>query len=469
MRKRDAMVFMGWSRNARRKQDKFEYFSISSLAKKSLSGIVSRMNRRVVTVIVLLLLLPLLWWVAGVLLSQYETLRPHVVKKEWFKGNTHTHTLWSDGNDFPEMAAQWYRDRDYQFLVLTDHNVLSRGERWMKVTDINKRRKTLGHPALEKYTMKFGEEWVETRGEGDAMEVRLKTLEETREKLEAPGEFLMIEGEEITDFFQADKNSKRHEVHTNAINVGEKIDPRHGSSLRDTMRNNLIAVQEQAERLGRPIMAHLNHPNFGWAITAEDIAHVIEEEFFEVYNGHPSINHLGNDKVPGDEKIWDIANTIRIGTLNEKPLLALATDDSHHYHGGDASPGRGWVEVRAEKLEAASLIEAMRAGDFYASSGVSLREVKFDAKKQVLELEVDPVEGETYQTEIIGTRSGKTDPDSIGEVLATVSGTRVTYALSGDELYVRATVTSSAEHPNASFKGQKKQAWTQPVGWASKE
>ena len=27
----------------------------------------------------------------------------------WFKGNTHTQSLWSDGNDFPEMIAEWYR------------------------------------------------------------------------------------------------------------------------------------------------------------------------------------------------------------------------------------------------------------------------------------------------------------------------------------------------------------------------
>lgn len=31
----------------------------------------------------------------------------------WWKGNLHTHSLWSDGDDFPEMIACWYRD-DYQ-------------------------------------------------------------------------------------------------------------------------------------------------------------------------------------------------------------------------------------------------------------------------------------------------------------------------------------------------------------------
>src|SRR4051794_5106800 len=40
----------------------------------------------------------------------------------WWKGNLHTHTLWSDGDDFPEMVAEWYRTHDYNFLALSDHN-----------------------------------------------------------------------------------------------------------------------------------------------------------------------------------------------------------------------------------------------------------------------------------------------------------------------------------------------------------
>ncbi|MFO0064709.1 MAG: hypothetical protein ACK523_01980, partial [Pirellulaceae bacterium] len=27
----------------------------------------------------------------------------------WWKGNLHTHSFWSDGNDFPEMISEWYR------------------------------------------------------------------------------------------------------------------------------------------------------------------------------------------------------------------------------------------------------------------------------------------------------------------------------------------------------------------------
>ena len=82
----------------------------------------------------------------------------------WYKGNIHTHTLWSDGNDFPEMVCQWYRDNGYHFLALSDHNVLSQGQRWMKVAQIVRRSKNAN--ALDKYLQRFGPHWVETRGEG---------------------------------------------------------------------------------------------------------------------------------------------------------------------------------------------------------------------------------------------------------------------------------------------------------------
>jgi len=39
----------------------------------------------------------------------------------WFKGNTHTHTLNSDGDSTPDEVVKWYREHGYHFLVLTDH------------------------------------------------------------------------------------------------------------------------------------------------------------------------------------------------------------------------------------------------------------------------------------------------------------------------------------------------------------
>ena len=96
----------------------------------------------------------------------------------WFRGNTHTHTLWSDGDDFPEMVAEWYREQGYHFLGISDHNVYQRGPRWMAMREINTRS---GNVALQKYLDRFGDTWVETRGTsegGGPLEVRLKPLDE---------------------------------------------------------------------------------------------------------------------------------------------------------------------------------------------------------------------------------------------------------------------------------------------------
>ena len=101
--------------------------------------------------------------------------------RQWFKGNTHTHSLWSDGNDFPEMIVAWYQQQNYDFLALSDHNVLSRGERWMPVAQVEQRRKVGGTGTMAKYREAFGEAWVDTRGEAGMEEVRLKTLAERDE------------------------------------------------------------------------------------------------------------------------------------------------------------------------------------------------------------------------------------------------------------------------------------------------
>ena len=43
----------------------------------------------------------------------------------WYKGNTHTHTLNSDGDSTPDDVVRWYREHGYNFLVLSDHNFLT--------------------------------------------------------------------------------------------------------------------------------------------------------------------------------------------------------------------------------------------------------------------------------------------------------------------------------------------------------
>jgi len=286
----------------------------------------------------------------------------------------------------------------------------------------------------------------------------------------------MIQAEEISAFAEGKP------VHINATNIVEVIRPSSGKTVREAMQNNLRAILEHEKEHQREILPHINHPNFGYAITAEDLAAVVSERFFEIYNGHPGINQLGNDDHPSVERIWDLANAIRRTELNVPPLMGIASDDSHEYHGQPGSrPGRGWVMVRSQFLTPEHLIKAMKRGDFYASSGVSLIDVAFDKETKTLSLEIDPSQGATYQTEFIATLAkgessksskseseGESESDSddrIGKVMATVKGTHAKYKMTGTELYIRAIITSDQPHHDPSFKDQKQQAWTQPVGW----
>jgi len=431
------------------------------------------------------MLVTLVLFLASCFTAQILGTSCHADEARWYKGNLHTHSLWSDGNDFPEMIVDWYVQHGYDFLSLSDHNILSRGEKWVG-EELGPKRGAID--GLKRYLARFGDDWVETREKAAAAEnaneekkteIRLKTLAEFGPLFEKPGEFLMLQAEEITDNFGS------LPIHINANNIAELIRPQGGESVRETIANNLIAVAQQSQRAGQPIIAHLNHPNFGYAVTAEDMAAVVGEKFFEVYNGHPGVNQLGDAAHEPIERMWDITNTIRISDMKHPPLYGMATDDSHNYFGNrGASTGRGWVMVHAKELTPEALIHSLEAGDFYASSGVTLESHAFDSEKLTLSVSIAGEEGVEYLTEFIGTPidydkasrpvvdtdgneivATRTYSSDVGKVLAQVNGTSATYQLTGNELYVRAVVTSTKKHWNPSFDNQTEQAWTQPVGW----
>ena len=39
-------------------------------------------------------------------------------EQQWKKGNLHTHSFWSDGDDFPEMIIDWYKTNNYDGFTI---------------------------------------------------------------------------------------------------------------------------------------------------------------------------------------------------------------------------------------------------------------------------------------------------------------------------------------------------------------
>jgi hypothetical protein len=98
--------------------------------------------------------------------------------------------------------------------------------------------------------------------------------------------------------------------------------------------------------------------------------------------------------------------------------------------------------VRAERLEPGAILRTIAAGDFYASTGVSLADVRRGRDR--LAVEVAPEEGVAFAVRFIGRG---------GETLAESTERAAEYRAKGGEGYGRARVDDA--------KGRR--AWTQPV------
>ena len=319
--------------------------------------------------------------------------------ENWYKGNLHTHTFWSDGDAPPEIAVAWYKARGYDFLALSDHNILSVGEKWIKVLDENPGGwpPSMTKAKLADLRERFGADWPITRMVEDTLEMALATLPKLKKKFMEPGKFLLIQAEEITDKYDGNP------IHVNATNLLELIPPQGGNSTHDVLQRNIDAVYKQRKETGQTMLAHVNHPNFGWGIVAENLIELRGDTFFEVYNGHPGVRNWGDDAHPGTDRMWDIVLAMRLHQGLDL-LFGLAVDDTHGYYKhkiGKSNPGRGWVMVKAQALNADNIIASLEKGNFYSTTGVILEDVQ--TNDRTLTIHIREKTDVSYRTQFIGT------------------------------------------------------------------
>jgi len=234
--------------------------------------------------------------------------------------------------------------------------------------------------------------------------------------------------------------------------------PPGGSSLREVLQNALRDVAGEGDRLRRPVVAQLSHPNLGWTVSSDDLESVAER-FVEIYSGHPVALSYGDATHPSVEAMWDRTLARRLKDGNAPLLYGVACDDAHHYGGtGKARPGRGWIMVRARELSGDAIAASMLAGDFYASTGIVLEKLLADDCGLRLRIAAEP--GAHYRVRFVGTRREGGEP---GATFQECEGAEAYYEFRGDELYVRAVVLSDRPQPDPIREGDLQTAWTQPI------
>ncbi|MBD3415241.1 MAG: hypothetical protein GF421_12535 [Candidatus Aminicenantes bacterium] len=286
----------------------------------------------------------------------------------WYKGNTHCHTLNSDGDSYPRQVIRWYRDHEYNFLFITDHNI---------ITEIK---------------------YLDTDPDDD---------------------FLLIQGEEVTDSYQGIP------VHLNALNSQIHIEPQHGDSVIETLQNNADAILEAGA------VPQINHPNWRWSFTDKEISQTKGVHLFELYNAHPDCNNFSAGGRPGMEDIWD--KILSKGIL----MYGIASDDAHDYVGEftprKSNPGTGWIMVKARELSTEAIMDAIQKGQFFSTLGVLLKDICITQTQY--RIDIKPYKDAAYTTTFIGQD---------GVILKEVYGTTAEYTFNGNELYVRARIVESS-------------------------
>ncbi|HUU29095.1 MAG TPA: CehA/McbA family metallohydrolase [archaeon] len=304
---------------------------------------------------------------------------------KWYKGNTHTHTVNSDGDSSPDAVARWYKEQRYNFVVITDHDFVT-------------------------------------------------SVQGLNAVFAAEDKFLVLSGEEVSGKLE-DKTGRSLPVHLNAINLEKTIPPLGGESVLEVLQNNIDAINRSGA------LAQINHPNFRWALGLDQMYAAQNYKIFEIANFSTNCNDAGGGGLIGTEALWDSLLT------RGKLAYGVASDDTHELKSwgpGYSNPGRGWVWVRCDKLTAEGIVTALDRGDFYASTGVTLKDIKITDKSYTVEIE-KPERGETRYTVCFIGRTGK--------VLGQSYENPAVYRITGREGYVRAKVIDSNGFA----------AWTQPV------
>lgn len=250
-------------------------------------------------------------------------------RKTFYKASMHTHTTVSDGARTPEEIKEIYQNLGYSIVAYTDHEVL------------------VPHPELT-----------------DENFVALTAYE-----------VQVLEGGETLP-------SMRRCYHLNLYAKEQDRDTSAVFSMRYVWNDRMKSYVSEAAKKDDYVRVY--------SVDAVNdlIAKANADGFFVSYN-HPLWSQQNYPDYAGLQGLWgiEVHNTgcllggyretaqpfqdiLREGTR----IFPLCTDDTH----SDRDCNGGWLMVAADKLDYASVVDALLKGDFYASTGPEIYEFSID-------------------------------------------------------------------------------------------
>lgn len=248
--------------------------------------------------------------------------------KRKYKGNLHTHSTRSDGRYAPETVISAYRNKGYDFLCLSDHEIYFKSEAY---DDEN---------------------------------------------------FIMIGGYEMACEMSREETGQQYHIHglldrTACTSREFEHDEEHPKPDYEQLSTIQTLIDEIRARGNMVIM---NHPE--WSKNKpEDLLALQGYAAIEIYNHQSEL-----DEAAGiGTSYWEYL--LRHG----RRIHAIASDDAHGgtIDTAESEFFGGWVDVQAEKLEGQAIVDALKEGRYYSSNGPQILDLRVREGK--LEIECSPV------------------------------------------------------------------------------
>jgi hypothetical protein len=237
----------------------------------------------------------------------------------YYRGNIHSHSTNSDGLLSPAEVVRAYRERDYDFVAITDHFLKNYG---YPITDTSDLR-------TSDFTTLFGAELHVDRLQNG---IRWDLL-----AIGLPTDFEPIGPDEVD-----------------------------------------VDVVKRASEAGAFVA--IPHPMWNGVVHSDGMRLAPWLDAIEIHNeGHT----LDSDRGSG----WFLADSM--ATMGKK-FSTFAADDAH-FKSDRFDRFGGWINVRAEALEPEAILAAMKAGNYYASTGAVIHNVEVTDTDIVVE--TDPAVG----------------------------------------------------------------------------